>query len=109
MMLDQRVRRFVRFAHDGQHGLEVVTCACSAVAEVHRRFRQEEEDLLTAFLDEGHQAGELSVAGPRVTARSLLRIFDCFIPQPGSRVDWHAVREEMEATHRIILEGLLRR
>lgn len=108
-MFDARVKWFSQFARQGQHGMDLVHCVCSASEEAHRRFRAEEEDLLTEFLIAAAEAGEFDVVEPRQIARILLRLYDCYHPSFIADAGLRQARREIAAAHALLLHGLLLR
>jgi AcrR family transcriptional regulator len=108
-MFDARVKWFSQFARQGQHGMDLVHCACSASEESYRRFRSEEEELLTEFLIAAAEAGEFDVVEPRQIARILLRLYDCYHPDFIAGSGLRQARREIAAAHALLLHGLLLR
>lgn len=108
-MFDARVKWFSQFARQGQHGMDMVHCVCSASEEAHRKFRADEEELLTEFLIAGAEAGELDVVEPRQIARILLRLYDCYHPGFIAAAGLRQARREIAAAHALLLHGLLLR
>ena len=114
-LLNERVQTFIKVAQDGQHGLDLLKCACMAVHQVHEKFRHQEEMLLAEFLRAAHQAGEFDVPQPEDVARIILAIYDRFFPsygialQQGDETSLKQLKRDLDLTHRIILSGLLKR
>lgn len=108
-LLDRRLERFLDIACDGQHGLDLVRCACDAAREAHARFRAAEEDLITQFLADGREAGELAVGNPRLVARVLMRLYDSFAYTALEHGGGKRVRDEVVQAQALILNGLLAR
>jgi len=101
--LEERLRGFARLADEGDHGRELVECGCASVREVHRRFCAEEEELVATLLDGGDHAGEFAVQRAPVVARIILRLYGSLASTGPTSED------ELEATHRLMLRGLLLR
>lgn len=69
----ERAEGFARIAAEGQHGRDLVSCRCSAVHEVRRRFRDEETQLLAELLAD-HPLPTFTTA--QALARLLLQLHD---------------------------------
>jgi AcrR family transcriptional regulator len=105
-LLDRRLERFLDFARDGQHGLDLVHCACDAARQARARFRAAEEDLITDLLAAAHQAGEFAVSEPRQVARVLMRLHDSYAQAAAEGMDLERVRGEIVQAHAVVLDGL---
>lgn len=108
-MLDARMKAMAQFARQGQHGADLLRCACPATEEAHQRFRAQEEDLLTEFLDLATQEGELDVPEPRDTARVLMRLYDSYSPMAAAELGEKQVRREIAVAHALVRRALARR
>jgi AcrR family transcriptional regulator len=105
-LLDRRLERFLDIIRDGQHGRDLVHCACEAARQARARFRAAEEDLITELLAAAHQAGEFTVDEPRQIARVLMRLHDCYAQAATEGGDLDGVRAEIARAHGVILNGL---
>ena len=108
-MLDRRLKHILRLARDGQHGLDLLQCACDAARRAHERHRAEEEDLLADFLTAACTAGELATDSPRHAARVLIRLHDSYAHTAVQEGTLKRIRRELAAAHDIMLSGLLTR
>lgn len=105
-LLDRRLERFLDFARDGQHGRDLVDCACDAARQARARFRVAEEDLITDLLAAAHQAGEFAVSEPRQVARVLMRLHDSYAQAAAEGMELERVRGEIAQAHAVVLDGL---
>lgn len=105
-LLDRRLERFLDFARDGQHGLDLVDCACDAARQARARFRAAEEDLLADLLAAAHDAGEFAVGEPRQAARVLMRLHDSYAQAAAEGMEIERVRAEIRQAHALVLNGL---
>ncbi|WP_428262042.1 TetR/AcrR family transcriptional regulator [Haliangium sp.] len=106
-LLDRRLARFLEIADDGQHGLDLVRCACEAARAAHARFRAAEEELLCDLLEAACEAGEFATTDPRRTARVLLRLYDGYAKAAVEGQGRQELRREIAQAYVIILNGLL--
>jgi AcrR family transcriptional regulator len=74
-----RVQAFLG-CDDGPHGPELLTCACPAVAEAYRAFRESERQLFARFLRDAAARGDLDVRDANEAARLLLLAHRAFEP-----------------------------
>ncbi|AKT39495.1 TetR/AcrR family transcriptional regulator [Chondromyces crocatus] len=107
--LDARVGAFLKTAADGGHATELLHCPSRAVQAAHERFCRAERALLGGLLHEGVSAGEFDAADVDLVARTLLRAYACFSPPGLFATPLEAVPAQLEAMHRLVLRGLLRR
>ncbi len=107
--LDARLRHYHGLAQSGVHSFDLVQCRCPAVGEIHRRFRAAEEELLAKFLKAAHRAKEFSVPDATVVARTLLWIFDGFMPPHIQGLSREDLWELIDTTENMLLDGLARR
>jgi AcrR family transcriptional regulator len=108
-LLDQRIKCIVRLARDGQHGMDLVRCACAAARSAYERFRALEEDLLTELIDAACAAGEFAAASPRSAARVIIRLHDSFAHSAAQDGTIKHLRRELATAHDLVLAGLQRR
>lgn len=108
-MLDQRIKRLLRLARDGQHGMDLVECACAAARSAYERFRAQEEELVTELLSAACAAGEFTVDSPRSAARVILRLHDSFAHSAARDGTLKHLRRELATAHELILLGLEQR
>jgi AcrR family transcriptional regulator len=105
-LLDRRLERFLDFARDGQHGLDLMHCACDAARQAWARFRAAEEDLITDLLAAAHEAGEFAVSEPRQIARVLMRLHDSYAHAAAEGMELERIRTEIGHAHAVVLNGL---
>lgn len=105
-LLDARIKALFEFSAEGQHGADLVSCACPAVDRIKAKFRSDEEQLLTELLAAGHSEGEFHVPSPERTVRVILRIYDNFVPTVMCANSLNDVAKDVNATHDLILNGL---
>lgn len=103
-----RLEAFLECA-DGAHGSDLVTCACPAVEQAYRTFRETELRLFARFLRDAAQRGELVVPDAEASARVLLLAYRAF--EPPLLYDGPAEERTREVASlcRLLLEGLLPR
>ena len=107
--LDARVASFMRAADEGGHACDLLHCQSRAVQAAHERFVDEERALLGGLLYEGARAGELDVPDVDLAARALLRAYMSFSPPWLFKTPRDAIAPQLEAMHRLVLRGLVRR
>lgn len=105
-MLDERVARFVRYAQQGQHGRDMVTCGCPAVGMVHAQYRVHELGLLTELLEQASAAQEFAVSDAPRTARIVLLLVDQLMDHPEHLQDPDERRRCTRLATRLVLDGL---
>lgn len=108
-LLDARIKALFEFATEGQHGADLVSCACPAVDKIKAKYRSDEEALLAELLASAHGDGEFHVPSPERTVRVILRIYDSFAPTVMCATSLDDVTKELHETHDLILNGLRRR
>lgn len=108
-LFDSRARRCLELAATGHHALELLHCSSEAVRQEHARFEAQEESLLVELLRAAHAAGEFRVDDAQLAARVLLRVYASFAPPRLYGEPPEQLPSLMEATHEIVLAGLLRR
>lgn len=109
-MVQQRASHFMRYASEGQHGQDMVSCVCPAVGEVHARYRTDELELLSALLRQAHEAAEFVVCDVPRTARVVLLIMDQLMNDHPSYPPNAAERTRCtQLAIQLILDGLRQR
>jgi AcrR family transcriptional regulator len=107
---DARATHFWDVASAGPHAVDLVLpSTCAGVALEGERFQAREEELFVTLLEAGHQVGELRVEEPADTARVLLRIYATYAPPGLYEQDPNATKRLLDATHDLVVNGLLRR
>jgi AcrR family transcriptional regulator len=104
-----RFETFVEFGYKEPHARDLFFCGCTPIEEAHRRFCEQEHELLCVFLSEAQKAGELTVDEPASIASALLRSYASFAPPLLFREKTDRLRRELAAMHRLMLRGLLPR
>lgn len=107
--LDARVAAFLKLAGEGTHACDLLHCSSKAVQAAHERFLDEERALLGGLLTEGARAGELDVTDVELAARTLLRAYASFSPPWVLKAPRAEVEAQLQAMHRLVLYGLVRR
>lgn len=108
-VFDTRVRGLLAIADAGAHAADLVHCGRTAVQTAHARFRAEERAMLTELLRGASDAGEFAVRDPDVTATVLLDLYASFSPPWLYQRRRDEVAQMLDATHALVLAGLLRR
>ncbi len=108
-VLDARVRALLDTADDGAHAGDLVLCGHGAVRETHARFRTEEVALVADLLREAQAAGEFAAGDADAAARTVLSAYAAFDPPRLYERPRDTVWSELQATHDLVLHGLLRR
>jgi AcrR family transcriptional regulator len=106
-LLEARLSGLHAFIAKGMHGPDVVFPGCAASDAVNLRFARAEQELVSAFLDAGNQAGAFGVADTPTTARIILKTYDAICPPERPRDG--ETREELATLHALVLGGVLSR
>jgi AcrR family transcriptional regulator len=110
-VLEARIHGLQGAVGQGLHGGDVVFAACPATQRVNEKFDAEETRLLQGFLEAGNAAGAFAVADAPITAKILLKTYDCICPPSGvGAQEPIAARNEILPTlHALVLGGVLSR
>lgn len=108
-LFDLRVEHFLAVAQGGHHAADLVHCDCPAVLEAQQRFRAAELELVAQLLHDADTAGEFTVPHPALTARVIVRVYASFEPPRLYGEPRDGLGALLDATHTLVLSGLLRR
>ncbi len=109
-IFDARATHFWEVASTGQHAIDLVSpSTCSGTAVERGRFEEAAQAMLVELLEAGDTSGELRVEYPLATARVLLRIYATYAPPHLFDHDPAETKRVLEATHELVVHGLLRR
>ncbi|MDB4931647.1 MAG: hypothetical protein JWM10_4131 [Myxococcaceae bacterium] len=108
-MLDARFAAFFELSDEGAHAADLLHCERSAVQRIHKRFLEEQQGLVAAFLAEAHAAGEFAVDDPGATAAALLTAYETLTPPFLYARCREGAALRHAALHDLVLRGLLRR
>jgi len=108
-LIDARVGALLDTAEAGAHACDLVQCGQGAVRETYARFRAAEVALVAELLRDAQAAGEFAPGDPELMARTILTAYAAYdaprvLERPRAEV-W----AQLQATHDLVLYGLVRR
>ena len=107
-MFDARLAAFQTIEREGAHARDLVHCVNPAVKTAHGRYKAAEHELLAVLLTEAVVAGEFDCPDVADCAAALLQAYAAFGP-PMVFGQCAGMTERLEALHRVVLYGLVRR
>lgn len=108
-VLEARAVGFLAIVSAGAHACDLLHCGNEAVKEAHHSYQAEEREILIEVLRDGSHNGELDVADPEVTLRTVLFAYAAFAPPFIFKVDQKRFGSDIAAMHVLVFNGLLRR
>jgi AcrR family transcriptional regulator len=109
LLLETRVRAHFQVIHEGQHGADLVSCACPTVHDVQQQYQVEERQIVAQLLRAGHEADEFDVTSADDAARVILKLSDAFTAMVAKCSSLDSIQADLDLTHRLLLDGLRRR
>ena len=79
-LLQARFDALLKLSEEGTHAPDPLHCACDSIKHAYLRFREQEEKLMIAILQDGQQQGLFSLENPTLTARSIFDALFKFSP-----------------------------
>jgi AcrR family transcriptional regulator len=79
-VLRARTKAFLELRNKGEHACELVHCKTESVQAAHKRFKDQEQELLEGILQRGQTTGVFSACEPKATARLIQRVFASLSP-----------------------------
>ncbi len=108
-MLDARVAALLDAAEAGAHACDLVQCGLGAVQATYARFRSDEARLVADLLREAQAAQEFAPGDPETAAHTVLTAYAAYDPPRVFETPRAEVWARLQATHDLVLFGLLRR
>lgn len=108
-VLEVRVERLLELRREGQHACELVFCKADGVKSAHARYKQEEQALLRALLEDARDAGALGALEPRAAAVLVQRALASLSPPMLFDLEVDEARRTAAAMAELLLSGLLAR
>lgn len=108
-MLDARFAAFFELSDEGAHAADLLHCERGSVQRIHKRFLEEQNALVAAFLDDARRAGEFAVDDPGAAAAALLTAYETLTPPFVYARCREGAAARHGALHQLVLYGLLRR
>lgn len=107
--LDARIEAFLGADGAGAHGPDLFIASCPAIELARQAYAKAELALFSRFLREANERRELDARQPEQLARTLLMAYCAFQPPHLFERPRDTLARDLEALHRLVLDGLVPR